>query len=267
MSCRHRPTVTELTGCPRRSSCSAIARVDLLVHFKRLIGSPAVVSSMIRTSSRRSSGSKSSTFFLPAPGLRIRPSVLAGNRPFARSSAAPFMIVGRDTPVSRDISLITPRPRLRASSAASNQTDCARPLTAIRDMTDRTSAEQELHGSEVRFREIAERIREVFWVTDPAKTRMIYVSPAYEEIWGRTCASLYENPMSFVEAIHSDDREGVLARMARQASGEYDEVYRILRPDGSLRWIHDRAFPVHGPGGELARIVGSAHDITELKQT
>jgi len=152
-------------------------------------------------------------------------------------------------------------------AAARNQTDCARPLTAIRDMTDRTSAEQELHGSEVRFREIAERIREVFWVTDPAKTRMIYVSPAYEEIWGRTCASLYENPMSFVEAIHSDDREGVLARMARQASGEYDEVYRILRPDGSLRWIHDRAFPVHGPGGELARIVGSAHDITELKQT
>jgi len=134
-------------------------------------------------------------------------------------------------------------------------------------MTDRTSAERELHGSEVRFREIAERIREVFWVTDPAKTRMIYVSPAYEEIWGRTCASLYENPMSFVEAIHSDDREGVLARMARQASGEYDEVYRILRPDGSLRWIHDRAFPVHGPGGELVRVVGSAQDITELKQT
>jgi PAS domain S-box-containing protein len=124
-----------------------------------------------------------------------------------------------------------------------------------------------LHESEARFREIAEKIREVFWVTDPAKTRMLYVSPAYEEIWGRTCASLYENPMSFLEAIHPDDREGVLARMARQTSGEYDEVYRILRPDGALRWIHDRAFPVDGPGGEPVRIVGSAQDITELKQT
>ena len=128
-------------------------------------------------------------------------------------------------------------------------------------------AEQALRESEARFREIAEKIREVFWVTDPAKTRMLYVSPAYEEIWGRTCASLYENPMSFVEAIHPDEREGVLARMASQTSGEYDEVYRILRPDGSLRWIHDRAFPVHGPGGEPVRIVGSAQDITELKQT
>jgi PAS domain S-box-containing protein len=131
----------------------------------------------------------------------------------------------------------------------------------------RKEAEQALQESEARFREIAEKIREVFWVTDPAKTRMLYVSPAYEEIWGRTCVSLYENPLSFVEAIHPDDREGVLARTASQASGEYDEVYRILRPDGSLRWIHDRAFPVHGPGGELVRVVGSAQDITELKQT
>ena len=63
-------------------------------------------------------------------------------------------------------------------------------------------AELALRESEARFRDIAEKIREVFWVTDPAKTRMLYVSPAYEEIWGRTCASLYENPMSFVEAIH-----------------------------------------------------------------
>jgi PAS domain S-box-containing protein len=134
------------------------------------------------------------------------------------------------------------------------------------DVTSRKEAEKALHESEARFREIAENIHEVFWVTDPAKTRMLYVSPAYEEIWGRTCASLYENPMSFVESIHSDDRERVLARMTSQTSGEYDEVYRILRPDGSRRWIHDRAFPVHAAGGELVRVVGSAQDITELKQ-
>ncbi len=129
----------------------------------------------------------------------------------------------------------------------------------------RRSAEY-LTDSEERFREIAENIREVFWITDLAKQRMLYISPAYEAIWGRTCASLYESPMSFVEAIHPEDRERVLAKMSSQSSGEYDEVYRILRPDGSLRWIHDRGFPVPGPRGVVERIVGSAQDITELKQ-
>jgi PAS domain S-box-containing protein len=145
-----------------------------------------------------------------------------------------------------------------------------RPTELIGVMVDVTAlkvAEQELQGNVTRLREIAEKTREVFWITDPAKTRMLYISPAYEEIWGRTCDSLYASPMSFVEAIHPDDREGVSARMASQASGEYDEVYRILRPDGSLRWIHDRAFPVQGPAGELLRIVGSAQDITALKLT
>jgi PAS domain S-box-containing protein len=135
------------------------------------------------------------------------------------------------------------------------------------DVTARKVAEQELEENVTRFREIAEMTREVFWVRDAAKTRMLYISPAYEEVWGRTCASLYANPMSFVEAIHADDREGVRSRMVSQASGEYDEVYRIFRPDGTLRWIHDRAFPVHAPDGEVLRIVGSAQDITALKRT
>ena len=147
-------------------------------------------------------------------------------------------------------------------------TEGGRPTELIGVMVDITTlkvAEQALQESETRFREIAEKTREVFWVTDPAKTRMLYISPAYEEIWGRSCASLYASPMSFVEAIHPDDRDGVTARMSSQASGQYDQVYRILRPDGSLRWIHDRAFPVHAPGGEVLRIVGSAQDITALK--
>jgi two-component system cell cycle sensor histidine kinase/response regulator CckA len=98
---------------------------------------------------------------------------------------------------------------------------CARPRTSRTTFSRRQSWRC---AREARFREIAEKIREVFWVTDPAKTRTLYVSPAYEETWGRTCASLYESPLSFVEAIHPDDREAVRARMAGQASGEYDEV-------------------------------------------
>jgi two-component system cell cycle sensor histidine kinase/response regulator CckA len=137
----------------------------------------------------------------------------------------------------------------------------------VADITERKEAVRRLAEGEERFRQIAENIREVFWITDLAERRLIYVSPAYEAIWGKSCASACEAPTSFAEAIHPEDRARVLDRMSRQASGEYDEVYRILRPDGSLRWIHDQGFPVPGPAGEVLRVVGSAQDITELKQT
>ncbi len=92
---------------------------------------------------------------------------------------------------------------------------------------------------------IAENIREVFWVTDPAKQQMVYVSPAYENIWGRTCQSLYDAPGTWLEAIHPDDRERVLeAALTKQTvetSAVYDEEYRIIKPDKTcMIWIHDR---------------------------
>ena len=136
----------------------------------------------------------------------------------------------------------------------------------MRDITERKQAEQLLQASQERFRQLAENIREVFWITNPAKNEMIYISPAYEEIWGRTCESLYASPLNWVEAIHSDDRERVLkTALSKQISGQYDEVYRIVRPDGSHRWIHDRAFPIRDDSGEVYRVVGIAEDITERK--
>jgi PAS domain S-box-containing protein len=136
----------------------------------------------------------------------------------------------------------------------------------MRDITERKRAEQLLRASQERFRQLAENIREVFWITNPAKNEMIYISPGYEEIWGRTCESLYASPMSWVEAIHPDDRERVVGTaLTKQISGQYDEVYRIMRPDGSPRWIHDRAFPICGDSGEVYRVVGIAKDITERK--
>ena len=130
---------------------------------------------------------------------------------------------------------------------------------------ERERAQQALGESEERFRQMAENIGEVFWMTDPAKKEMLYVSPAYEDIWGRTRESLYERPQSFIEAIHADDRAAVTQAFAQQAAGTYDEIYRITRPDGSMRWIRDRAFPVRDDHGEIYRIVGIAEDITKSR--
>ena len=130
----------------------------------------------------------------------------------------------------------------------------------------RQRAEQNLRVSEERFRQVVENIREVFWITDPAKRQMLYISPAYETVWGRTCASLYESPGTWLDAIHPDDRQRVLqAAETKQTRGEYDEIYRILRPDGVVRWIRDHAFPIRNAAGEVHRIVGVAEDITARK--
>jgi PAS domain S-box-containing protein len=116
-----------------------------------------------------------------------------------------------------------------------------------------------LRESEERFRQLAENIREVFWLSTPDKSRIIYVSPGYEMIWGRTCQSLYDSPRDWLDAIHADDREQVLqAALSEQATGIYDEEFRIVRPDGDIRWIRDRAFPVRDGTGAVYRIAGIA---------
>ncbi len=136
----------------------------------------------------------------------------------------------------------------------------------VRDITERKRAEALSRESEERFRQIAESIDEVFWMTPPDKNRMIYVSPAYEKIWGRPCADLYANPRHWLAAIHPEDRDRVIhAALTKQADGTYDEEYRIVRPDGTERWIRDRAFPLHDEAGEIYRVVGLAEDITHRK--
>jgi len=125
----------------------------------------------------------------------------------------------------------------------------------------------ELNKTNEQFRQLAEHIREVFWMTSAEKDEMLYVSPGYEEIWGRTCESLYASSLTWVESIHPEDRDRILhAAKTKQVPGEYDEEYRIVRPDGSMRWIHDRAFPIEDESGNVYRIVGIAEDITERKE-
>jgi PAS domain S-box-containing protein len=142
----------------------------------------------------------------------------------------------------------------------------------IQEQTARREAEaaerhflEELQESEKRFRQLAENIDEVFWLIDPHTSEIIYVSPAYERIWGRPRESLYRNPASFNEALHPEDRERIIAARARAIQGSYNQEYRIVRPDGTIRWVWARAFPIRDEAGRVTRIAGIADDITERK--
>jgi PAS domain S-box-containing protein len=140
-------------------------------------------------------------------------------------------------------------------------------LSVVRDVTERKQAQEALQASEERFRQLADHIREVFWMSSADKSKIIYVSPAYGEIWGQTCESLYAAPHRWIEAIHPDDRHRVSESINKnQITGEYDEIYRIIRPDGSIRWIQDRAFPIRDAAGNIYRIVGIADDITKRQR-
>ena len=124
-----------------------------------------------------------------------------------------------------------------------------------------------LRGSEEKFREMAENIGEVFFSFTRDWKHTIYVSPAYEHIWGRPLEEVYGNPMAWLEGVHPDDRELPLAVVNRYIAGDFSGIdtveFRVLRPDGTVRWILARTYPVRNDGGEMYRITGIAEDITE----
>jgi PAS domain S-box-containing protein len=104
-------------------------------------------------------------------------------------------------------------------------------------------------------------------MTDVDKKQMIFVSEGYEKVWGRSCESLYACPTNWLEAIHPEDRDRVLdAVLHKQSRGEYDEEYRIIRPDGTIRWIRDRAFPIADENGVVYRMAGIADDVTDRNE-
>ena len=141
--------------------------------------------------------------------------------------------------------------------------------SVARDITASKQAREALRESEEKFRQLAENIDSVFWMTNLDGSQFIYVSPAYEAIWGRPLASVYASPQSWIDAIHPEDRHRVIATRNQELPGGYEREYRIVRgiskKNTEIRWIRDRSFPIKNEIGEIYRFAGIAEDITKRK--
>ena len=132
----------------------------------------------------------------------------------------------------------------------------------------RTHAESARRQSEEMFQQIARTIEDVFWMATPDRSQFKYVSPAFEALWGVPCDQLYANPDLWIEALHLEDRERVRDAVSRnQKPGVFDEVYRIVRPDGSTSWIRDRASAIRDESGAIVMVTGVAADISMAKSS
>lgn len=149
-----------------------------------------------------------------------------------------------------------------------------RALRMIGNMTDISSimaAKEALAASQERFKQIADNIDQVFWMMSTEPRRILYISPAFERIWGQNREELYNDRGAWLQSIHPDDRamanQACNQWLAAGAKGSYEDVYRIVRPDGGVRWIHDRGSSVRDENGKVYRVVGVAGDVTARIRT
>lgn len=133
-----------------------------------------------------------------------------------------------------------------------------------RDQRETASA---LKTTAEELQQMAGNIQEIFWSVDAQRKKILYVNQAYEAITGRTCQSLTQNPASYKEMIHPDDRDRVIQKLEEAPrTGPFDERFRITTPKGAVRWVWVRGFPVRDPDGTITRLVGTALEITAQKQ-
>jgi PAS domain S-box-containing protein len=208
--------------------------------YTLLAGAPVIVDDL-RTETRFS-----------GPPLLIEHNVVSGISTIIQGKGQPFGILGAHT--------------TKRQAFTEDDIHFLQGVTNVLAMAiGRKQAEEALRENEERFRQLAENIQEVFWLCNPDITEIFYISPAYEQIWGHTCQSLYEAPQSFLEAIHPEERQQVMSAVLAQIQTGFDLEFRIVRPDGSIRWVRDRAFPIQDGSGQVYRIAGIAEDITERK--
>ncbi|MEO8139252.1 MAG: PAS domain S-box protein [Gemmatimonadota bacterium] len=116
------------------------------------------------------------------------------------------------------------------------------------------------------FRELMADLLQIFWIRDAVDNSLVYVSPSFERISGRTCQSLYDDNASLLDAIHPEDRKRMAQVIGQISKTEgYEEEFRLVRPAGEVRWIWARGYPVRDKHGTIRRFVGIAEDITEQK--
>jgi PAS domain S-box-containing protein len=137
----------------------------------------------------------------------------------------------------------------------------------------RIERERAVVESERRFRLIAERIDEVIYLATPDFSEVLYVNPAYQDVWGRPAEELYEDATVFLDAVDPRDRASARADFEamvtdiQQSDHEdsYTFEYRVRRPDGEINWVSATGYSVDLPDGER-RFVGIAEDITDRKR-
>jgi diguanylate cyclase (GGDEF)-like protein/PAS domain S-box-containing protein len=137
----------------------------------------------------------------------------------------------------------------------------------FRDVTERVRRDVELRESESRFRQMAETIGEAFWMAPPDLSPILYISPAFEKIWGRPCAELYADPSLWLKAVEAEDVSVLTRALEQLGKGQpYDIDFRIRRPDGALRWINDRGYAMKDESGRVVLTTGVASDVTESRK-
>lgn len=119
---------------------------------------------------------------------------------------------------------------------------------------------------------LVEQSEDVFWIRSPDYSQQIYISPAYETIWGRKAENLYQHPEEWLQTIHPEDlihlQDSVKKRNPNYQPGQsFNETYRIIRPDGEIRWINDKSVPIHDDAGNHIGFAGIAQDVTAAKET
>ncbi|GAB4240481.1 MAG: hypothetical protein Kow00121_66900 [Elainellaceae cyanobacterium] len=140
-------------------------------------------------------------------------------------------------------------------------------VVSVRNITPLKQAEEAVRQSEQRFQEIAQTISQLFFIRSAITGEFIYVSPAYERIWGRSCESLYQNPDSWVESIHPDDRAVVTQSLMEQFAGNsVQREYRIVQPDGTACWISAQISLVRDESGNPLHFIGFAKDVSDRKR-
>ena len=140
-------------------------------------------------------------------------------------------------------------------------------VVTARDFTEAHLTDAALQETRMRLNAILATIEDVVWIHDWSQGKIVFVSPAYKTVWGRSVEELYEDAENWMSTIHADDQPRVRRAFKGINKGRHlDEEYRILRPDGSIRWIHDRGFATCDPDGRTLQVAGIARDITDRKR-